>query len=212
MSALVYEKDLVVLTADKDAEFAIRGVLSRPQALGIRRPSADFFRHPEKDPGILCRAHTFLQPFVADHAHALVVMDREGCGQERLEREALEARIEGALRDTGWADRAAAVVPDPELEIWVWSDSPHVEEVLGWRGREPALRDWLVSKGYVQDAAAKPARPKEVLEEALYAVRQPKSSAIFDQLARQVSLSRCRDAAFLRLKDTLNRWFGNRAN
>lgn len=207
MNALVYPKDLVVLTADKDAEFAIRGVLARPQVLGIRVVSADFFRHPEKDPGILFHARTFLQPFAASHAHALVVMDREGCGQERRGREVLEAQIEGALRDTGWADRAAAVVPDPELEIWVWSDSPQVDTALGWKGRQPDLRDWLRSSGYTQDRLAKPGRPKEAMVHAMRVAGSPRSSAIYEQLALRVGLSRCQDAAFLRLRDTLRRWF-----
>jgi hypothetical protein len=34
-----------------------------------------------------------------------------------------------ALFTSGWENRAAAVVLDPELEIWVWSDSPEVEAV-----------------------------------------------------------------------------------
>jgi hypothetical protein len=212
MNAAACRKDLVVLTADKDAEFAVRGILSRHKALGIRSVSADFFRHPEKDPGIRCRAHTFLQPFVASHAHALVVMDREGCGQEQLGREILESRIEEALQDAGWADRVAAVVPDPELEIWVWSDSPQVDAVLGWTGRNPDLRAWLLSSGYVCKGAAKPDRPKEAMEEAMHMARQPWSSAIFEQLARKVSLSRCQDAAFLKLRDTLRRWFAKEGN
>ncbi|MEN8217380.1 MAG: hypothetical protein ABFS56_13640 [Pseudomonadota bacterium] len=26
-----------------------------------------------------------------------------------------------------------------ELEIWVWSDSPHVAEILGWKNKQPDL-------------------------------------------------------------------------
>jgi len=212
MNSVAYQKDLVVLTADKDAEFAVRGILSRHKALGIRSVSADFFRHPEHDSGVLCRAYTFLQPFVSTHAHALVVMDREGCGQEQLGREILESRIEEALQGAGWTDRMAAIVPDPELEIWVWSDSPHVDAVLGWTGRKPDLRAWLLSNGYAREEAAKPDRPKEAMEEALHMARQPWSSAIFERLAQQVSLSRCQDAAFLKLRDTLRRWFAQDGN
>ena len=34
-------KDLVILAADKDLEFALRGMLSRPEALGIRPVEAN---------------------------------------------------------------------------------------------------------------------------------------------------------------------------
>ena len=34
-------KDLVVLAADKDMEYALKGLLSRPQALGIRKIEVD---------------------------------------------------------------------------------------------------------------------------------------------------------------------------
>ncbi len=35
-------KDLVVLAADKDMEYALKGLLSRPQALGIRKEPTAF--------------------------------------------------------------------------------------------------------------------------------------------------------------------------
>jgi len=39
-------KDLVVLVADKNIEFAVKGLLSRPRALGVRPITSDFFVHP----------------------------------------------------------------------------------------------------------------------------------------------------------------------
>lgn len=208
MSDAPFQRDLVVLTADKDAEFAVRGILSRYQSLGIRPVQADFYRHPEKDPGVLLHAHTFLQPFATTHAHALVIMDLEGCGQESTGRASLEKRIEMNLGARGWEGRAVAVIPDPELEIWVWSGSPNVERVLGWQGHAPPLRAWLESHGHTQAGIAKPCRPKEALQNALRATHIPWSADIFEQLARSVSLAKCQDDAFLKLRNTIQAWFG----
>ena len=39
-------KDLIVLAADKDMEHALKGLLSRPQALGIRTINSKTLRQP----------------------------------------------------------------------------------------------------------------------------------------------------------------------
>jgi hypothetical protein len=199
-------KDLVVLIADKNIEGALRGLLSRPQALGVREVSCDLYVHPERDPGCRLRAHHFLTPFVHKYVHALVVFDREGSGRDEEERAALERQVEGLLSSSGWDDRAAAVVIDPELEIWVWNDSPHVESALGWSG-DLSFKGWLTQKGWLPEGAIKPAHPKTAVEEALRLARRPRSSSMYRELAGKVSTDRCVDAAFLKLKRTLVGWF-----
>lgn len=135
------------------------------------------------------------------------MFDRDGCGRHGQTRQQLEAEVEKNLRSAAWGDRAACIVIDPELENWVWSDSPHVDSVLGWEGREPALRGWLQAQGYWNAGSPKPDRPKEAVEEALRNVRKPRSSALYQELAESVSLERCSDPAFLRLKTLLAKWF-----
>lgn len=201
-------KDLAVLIADKNMEGAIRGLLSRPRSLGLRDISCDLFVHPDRDPGCLRRGHDFLRPFCHRYAHALIVFDREGSGQEAVERTALEQDVENRLSSSGWEDRAAAVVIDPELEIWVWTDSPHVEAALGWETRGPSsLREWLKQKGWLPEGTSKPTQPKRAVEEALRISRRPRSSAVYQQLAQRVSFDRCVDPSFLRLRQILTRWF-----
>jgi hypothetical protein len=204
-----YLKDLVVLAADKNVEYALRGLLSRLAALGTRAVTADFLTHPEKDPGCLLRSHDFLRPMQRKYAHALVVFDREGCGREQLAGPDLESQVDHRLAESGWQQRAKAVVIDPELEAWVWSDSPHVDTVLGWQGKTPGLRTWLESAGWLAAREAKPSRPKEAMEQALRLAGKPRSSAIYRQLAESVSTDRCSDAAFQRLKNLIRIWFGN---
>jgi hypothetical protein len=209
MMSVAPEKDLVVLAADSQMEFAVKGLLTRGQALGFQQLAVDIHVHPEKDPGCLLRGHDFLRLFYRQYRHAIVMLDREGCGREESSREALESELEQRLSSSGWGDRAAAIVLDPELEAWVWSDSPEVASVLGWTGRTPCLADWLRAQGYFSEGQAKPNRPKVALEHALQLVRKGRSSAIFFELAKRVSVNRCTDTAFLKFKTTMKKWFRN---
>jgi hypothetical protein len=98
-------------------------------------------------------------------------------------------------------------VLDPELEIWVWTDSSELDQVIGWAGRQPLVRDWLRARGFTLNAEGKPDRPKEALGEALRHVRKQPSASLFAALAARAGLSRCIDPTFLKLKATLQRWF-----
>ncbi len=206
MNQVPAQNDLVVLAADKSSEMAMRGILARPEALEIRPVNAEFIVHPEHDPGCVRTPHHYLRSYVRTHAHAIVVLDREGCGREETRPE-LEQEIEGLLERNGWRSRSAAIVLDPELEVWVWSDSPEVEVQLGWAGRQPDLRTWLRQRGFLSPDAAKPSRPKEAMQAALYEVRLPWSSSIHGQLAGRVSVRRCTDPGFEKLKRSLQQWF-----
>jgi hypothetical protein len=201
-------KDLIVLVADKSMETAVMGVLSRRESLRIRKTEVDPFTHPAKDSGCLVDGPDFLRSFQNQYAYALLLFDREGCGREASSREDLEAQVEVRLNQAGWAGRSAAIVLDPELEIWVWSRSPHVATVLGWKDRDTELRSWLRAQGYLVEGQVKPARPKEAVEDALRIVKKPISSSIYSELTRRVSLEHCVDPAFVKLKGILQRWFG----
>jgi hypothetical protein len=207
MNHMLAQQDLVVVVADKDMEYTVSGLLTRHKALGMRVVTADVFSHPEHDPGCYLRSHTFLRSMVNKYAKVIVLFDRDGCGADTRTREELEVEVEDRLKGAGWKGRCGAVVLDPELEIWVWSDSPHVPEILGWRGRTPALPQWLKGEQFWREGAAKPHAPKEAMQAVLRLTQLPRSASRYRQLAEAVSLDRCRDAAFLKLKRTLQAWF-----
>lgn len=204
-------RDLVVLAAGRDEELAVKGLLSRPEALGLRALTFDSRSHPQHDAGCRRDAVGILRTFVRTHVRAPVIFDREGCGKEALGRELLEKEVEDLLASNGWAGRAAAIVIDPELEAWVWSDSPRVDEILGWGNSEPSLRHWLRSAGLWEDGQPKPRDPKAAYLSALRRARKPRSSRIFETLGREVSTTRCTDPAFAKLRSTLVSWFGGRS-
>ena len=207
MTAPAPAKDLVVLVADKDMEQTVLGLLTRDPSLSMRPISRDVFVHPNRDGGCRTGAVAFLRPHITRYAHAIVLFDREGCGREPATREELEEELERDLAVNGWANRATVIVIDPELEAWVWSDSPEVERVLGWSDRDPPLRQWLIDRDRLDAGRTKPPRPKEAMRAALRAAGKPPSSALFAALARQVGLARCRDGAFLKLRRRLHQLF-----
>lgn len=206
-------KELVVLVADIDTENAVRGLLGRHATLRIRPlhkdKDFDIHRHVQRDAGCRRDAEKFLQSFSRSHRFALVIFDYHGCGEEhtRKSAEQIESEVQRRLSAAGWSGRCAVIVVEPELEAWIWSGSPHVANELGWQGRQTALRDWLEQNGFLAKDSAKPSDPKSAMKAAMRFVGKPLSPRVFSKLAERVSLSRCKDRAFLELRNTLRTWF-----
>lgn len=199
------QKDLIVLVADRHQEGTVSTPLTRrPQSLGIREVpiDLDIRRHPEHDPGVFHKAGRFLSIFARRYQHALVLIDAEWGG---LSAEKIEEKIQDDLNENGWEGRSAVIVIDPELEIWVWSTSPHVPRLLGTNWE--TIKDLGHQTGYWQDGETKPSRPKELLEVVLHHTRKPRSGTLYRQLAEKVGLSRCQDDSFRRFREVLQGWF-----
>jgi hypothetical protein len=204
------ELDLVLILPGEDECATFDALLSGRQAsLGIRSVRDEIHKHPRRDSGVYNEAVDMLRPFQRRARHALVVFDHEGSGQEDRAASEVESDLRERLAGSGWADRVEVLLIQPELEIWVWSDSPQVEAALGWAGRTPTLRSWLHEHGKWDRDLKKPPRPRECLLAALYEVRTRYSSAVFRQLAMTVSLERCQDRSFHRVKQLLRRWFAD---
>jgi hypothetical protein len=200
------ERDLVILAADKSIELALRGLLSRPAAFKIRPLTFDVFVHPHHDPGCRQTAVELLRGFLRTHDRALVVFDWNGCGSSDAVGEIQES-VESRLAANGWSQRCCAVVINPELEAWLWTDSLHVTKALGWPGTYHGLREWLASAGSGFSPSGKPIDPKDALHRCLRAKNIPRSASLFGSLAAQVSVDGCTDSAFNRLRTVLEGWF-----
>jgi hypothetical protein len=207
-------RDCLFLVADKNMEGVLKGFLSRPgvhASLGCGPFNFDPRRdlhvaHGQNDPGLYTRANEFLQPYAQSHRHATVVIDEEWDGTPGADQ--IERRLTDHLVQAGWQqDFCCAVVIAPELENWIWQDSPHVCEQLGFEGSYAELRGQLERKGYWRSGEVKPHRPKEAVEEVLRMNKIPRSSAIYRDLATRIKTSRCTDSAFLKLREAMRRWF-----
>lgn len=207
-------RDLLLLVADKNMEGMLKGYLSRPgihAALGCGQFVFDARRdlhvaHGQNDPGLYTRAKEFLQPYARTHRHAAVVMDEAWDGSPGSVE--IQRRLSDHLTQAGWAPAAScAVVIAPELENWIWQDSPHVCTHLGQEGSFADLRQQLERSGFWRQGESKPHCPKEAVEEILRRNRIPRSSAIYRDLAARIGTQGCTDPAFLTLRDAMRRWF-----
>ncbi|MCX8063006.1 MAG: hypothetical protein N3D16_10545 [Anaerolineales bacterium] len=196
--------DLVVLIADADYEASVDALLSsRTQALGILPVSFKLVRAVGHDPDVRLRAEEYLRIYINRAKYALVLFDKEGSGEESVSVYELESEVKHRLELNGWENRCEVIVLDPELEIWVWSNSPHVPESLGLDNHR--LNEVL--NRFPHNDIGKPNRPKEAMEECLRVSKKPRSAAIFRQLVNNVSIHRCQDRAFQKLCLTLLTWF-----
>ena len=200
-------RDVVVLVPDLDIAGTVDGLLRRPQSIGIRPVSFSIARHLLRDSGCRARAADRLREYIRDHRYAIVLFDKHGCGDPRESRESIGAEVEHRLSRNGWPDRCRAVVIEPELEAWIWTESRQVPSALGWRGDYRSLRDWLTSAGLWLPDTPKPADPKRALKAVLKRTRKPLSASLYRELAGTVTVRRCVDPAFREFTRTLRLWF-----
>ena len=199
--------DLVCLVADKNMEATFSALLTRFQSLGIREIRAEILVHPNRDPGCFHQPEDLLVGYRGEAQQALVVLDYDWDHAAADSPESLEDRLESRLEQANLVPWAVPIVIYPELESWVWSPSPHVDDALGWRGRSPRLRDALETRGLWPSGIPKPPDPKAAVVWAAREAGLPRSSSIYRQIARRVSTRHCEDRAFRKFRNTLREWF-----
>jgi len=200
--------DLVMLVPGKDERETFIGLLNeRRSSLGIRDIRFEILVHPRRDPGCFHEAPQVLQPYLNAARYSLIVLDYVGSGQEDRQADHVAFDLNRRMEESGWCGRTRVLLLQPELENWVWSDSPELDRTIGWQGRTPSLRRWLLDGRWLLPGNAKPTEPKECFQAALQEVRIKRSSAIYRQLAERVGLDRCQDRGFLAFKEIVRTWF-----
>jgi hypothetical protein len=201
-----YESDLLVLTADRSMKAAVQGALLRPHAIGIRHIQFNVDQSTRGDGW--CRAHgvSHLAGFANRFNHAILMFDLDGCGSAD-DRTTLEGILKRQLSNR-WGNRAAAIVIDPELDIWAWGGMFHLASAVNWKVEKSGnLNQWLIERKLIVPGQPKPLRPKEVLDAVLHEAHTPRSSSLFEMLAEKVSLGKCEDPAFFKFRTALQHWF-----
>ncbi|MCB9851983.1 MAG: hypothetical protein H6819_02720 [Phycisphaerales bacterium] len=210
------KRDLFIVVPDLDTENAITSLLgARQQSLGVRLdfdpdrpPKGDLLRYNKRDSGCYKDAVNLLRRPQLTHRHAILLFDRDGSSADTRTRISIESELESKLSQSGWSEGdIAVVVIEPELEAWVWADSPRVADVLGWEDHRSRLRPFLEGEGLWDRDSEKPHDPKAAMKSALRKVKKPHGARIYADLASTVGLGRCQDPAFAKLRSTLARWF-----
>lgn len=212
------KRELFVVVADLDTENTIKTLLcSRQKSFNIslnfspfNPPDGDLLRYAGRDAGCYKDAVDLLRTPQQTHQHALLFFDRHGSGVDHKSRTDIEQEVEEKLHQSGWEpSNVAVIVLDPELESWVWSTSPQVVEILGWKNEYRALREYLLNCHFWDEHAPKPHAPKEALRQALRKQRKPLGAPLFAELASKVSIHHCQDPSFQKFQTCLQMWFGN---
>jgi len=209
----VSKRDCVFLVADTNMETVFKAFLTDP-AFPDRLECAAFGFNPAQDllkaagradPGVYAQAHEYLRSYSVTHRYAVVVLDAEWSGSPGAEQ--IREKIQGDLCRSGWAEgQTETIVIEPELESWIWVESPQVGRALGWKDAT-GLREWLEAEGWWPAGADKPTRPKEAVEAVLEKTGKSRSSARYGKIVREASIKHCNDPAFRELKTVLQRWF-----
>ncbi|MDJ0762210.1 MAG: hypothetical protein QNJ97_04400 [Myxococcota bacterium] len=203
------KKDLILLFADLDAENAVTTLIDkRQESLQIRSITYDKIRHQMRDSGCCREAGAMLQSFLVTHTHAMVFFDHHGSGRDSRPASKLQLEVENDLVQRGWhRDEVACIVFEPELENWVWVNSVHVAEALGFGKQANDLKRYLHNSGMIGSEMTKPPDPKTAVEHCLRRAKKPRSARFYSNLAELVSLSSCIDPSFDKFKTNLRRWF-----
>ncbi len=200
------KKDLIILVADKNTQFLLDGLLPRlPKILSTKEFTFDMKIHPLRDAGVRAGSSDFLRPFITNYDYAIVLFDYEGSGDQTSQPQLVQ-KMENELDINGWQNRNAVIIIEPEIENWIWVNSPHLAQETEWEDM-PTLDNWLIQKGFKNQNDIKPPRPKEAFEEALKEKQIPRSSAIYKNIAQKASFKGCIDLNFEKFKNTIQKWF-----
>lgn len=203
-------RPVLFVLADKDMKETLLGLFGRDDWSSTLGCSAfdiddrDLLVPPgQKDPGLFKRAHELARPFLRTHHHLMVLLD---CAWEGApDRTEIEQTIGENLQRNGWdRDRFEVVAIEPELEIWLWSDTKALRRAFEC---ELATGDRSTLDAAIKELSwRRMDDPKMRLAHLRGRLRIPASSAQFRRFAASADLARCTDPAFCRLRDTLRRW------
>lgn len=198
-------KDLAVLVADKNMDFAMRGILGRPKSIGIRVVSYGITPHGGRAEGVRTSGPETLARLRKEFSHGIMMLDWEGSGSKAESAVALEQELDSRLSPV-WGNEAKAIVIEPELDVWIWGSDNALVRILHWQDSQ-SIRAWLAERGHEFDGRQKPVRPKEALEDLMVQLDEPRSSNLYQRITKSISLPGCVDPAFNRLTSKLRSWF-----
>lgn len=96
-------KDLVVVVSDRDMQQALKGVLDRPQALGVRQIDVDIYPHSQHDPACARHGVEFMADFSEQYRYGLLMFDHEGSGRKQTPPQELASIIDADFFPIGLA-------------------------------------------------------------------------------------------------------------
>jgi hypothetical protein len=203
-------KDLLVYTADADAEAVIRSVLKRHKALDIRKIESDIERHPLRDAGMFQSGAELARMKKRQYGKALLIWDYHGSGRDKRQTaEDSQQEIQAKLNEFTWKDNSATVVLVPELEEWLWHNLSSIAVHLGWTVEilENTIDIYANARNCGRNEVYQK-YPKELFEFVMRKAKRTISPRDFEQIAQKASMKDWQNSpSFYRILQTLRSWF-----
>lgn len=200
-------RDLIVLCADLQWKVTLQTILNRHQSLGLAAAlDVEVVFVPGKTDGSMrVEGPALLHQFRPRFAHALLVLDWDGCGGRGSAtdvRKQLDEQISGS-----WGHAGRALVVDPELEAWIIGGHRHFSVLPGLE--KVRAREWLQTHSQWQADEVKPERPKEAIETLFHSHRVRRTSASYQKIMERVTLDpeRCQCPSYQDFVRILRAWF-----
>lgn len=214
--------DLVVVFADADAKMLIEQLIEKAQVAGLIRPIRWRSMRDARRDAFRSDPVSTVSPFRSEpNCKFVFLWDHQGSGREMVaanisEREVIQRLVQAGFQKTD----CLAVAFDPELEcllVPVWDRVkqivasirqrlPPSDETIYADARRKAKHDRVVFAESFNEALR--TNPKELMEALIHELALRWSPSIFQQIGREVSLSRVLtgpDAA--RIFHSLSQWF-----
>lgn len=212
------KRDCLFYVADRAMADVIDGFMARGQLegrIGCRSFRFDFDEDVLEaarlgmghDGGVFKHCHRMLQEngYMETHERLVVMLDQQFGGERPADE--IRGEILERLQSNGWSDdKADVVVINPELEVWVWQDNPHVTAILGYSGGG-SLRDALLNTKEWPEGQHKPTNPKDLFKAVCRRHGTPYNTSLYRDIVERVSVRHCTDPAFQQIAGTLQRWF-----
>jgi hypothetical protein len=205
-------RDCIFLVADETMKATLNAFLSRTgKHLSLQCSDFAFDMREDLispvgdyDSGVYQSAHEYLASYRDTHRYAVAVFDKE-YGTERTADQSRD-HVVAELERSGWSrDRFEVVVIDPELELWLWTGTPHVKTAFRCADQP---QDWLEANGWWNAGEPKPHDPKEAAQALLrHGGRRKFDKTLHMEIVSKSSVANCQDPAFCMLRTALQGWF-----
>jgi hypothetical protein len=173
--------------------------------------SDDIFRIPRfKDGGVWTNAGKNLGNHLGRFERALIILDEDfdpwpGAATIRTD-------IENEMLEAGWPRESfEAIVIQPMMESWLWTDNDSVAKAFGIANFAP-LRNQFIAEGLWGFGQWKPKadKMKEVTARAMAAgwrlMKDVLFTTVFSELKKD-AVDQCIEPGFVLFRQTLQRWF-----
>jgi len=203
-------KDLLVVTADLDAQEVMKAILERCEALEIHPISFDVVRHLGRDPGLFVGAADYSKLMKEKYHKLIIMLDYHGSGCSDGGGKCA-ATIQKQLDGVTWKSHSLAVIIEPELEEWLWHNEASIQKIFELSDAQ--LKEFVATFCKKHDCDVRSVtreKPKELLDFICEKVknRGHLRHKEFGQLASSASLKGWQtSASFRQIVAILQEWF-----